>query len=884
MAKLDKGTLALTFKFDCDRFLRFRLASEEERRSNGIEEETYKRPGIELITAAGRRWEADKYQDLVDTAPQGTIAHAIRDEVDELVGRPTFGKVMDLFDILRQSSPPLAVIEAEFDVPSDLTPALQEAYETYGLEPVRVRPDILWIRRAGTGAPLIGHQTQEPEYELHVIDVKMAAEPTLKHFTEVTYYALALAAALQQEGLTQRYAVSAEGLVWPGNHDVNAFRNLVRGSESQGSPDPLSEALLQTLAPVPYEVYQIHVRKFFEERLLRVLALAPQDADWHVGPKCQLCDYVGYCKQQAEECNHLCRVPWLNHGGATVLRSCGIDSVSQLREAIQTDSQAWQATVTASYQLRAKALPLLARSQALDTTQLTIVDGRRCAFMPAWADQNIFITVHFDPGTGITFALGAARVLFPHGRRRGDPPVTEQQVFIVDRVNAMNPETERARLVEFVTLISGWLQDVSDRNAQLPSRDRMSSHVFLWDMLEVRQLRRMFERHMTHPDVVDLIELLVRLFPPESILPDPDYFRSQPGTVVKEVIRLLVGLPIPHDYSLLDTANNFFPNTLDDDRTYEYQLPFGFVTPMSDQIPFERAYELWQDRIFLRHFDPDHPADPSRWRTYTRDELYAGIRHAIGIRLQALQHIVRKLRENLRDHLVLRKSGFSAAPPTQTRIPERARSLVAFQKLNEACRELTTRQRRLVPVEEREAHFSSIRGLRPATGDSYCQCLDEIRFTQQQYADASLMVFAFAPTSRDSRIDEGAFLLALSNEDSSVDLDLPWRRYLELSFSDAQELLSSRGLTDRWMVNLSLGRVLQVTVVQLGAMQEPPFLVLTPANSGLFQFAQDEGLVDFGRPMVLDPLYHDFATRRIEAALRTVGGNPPPMRRRRRRG
>jgi hypothetical protein len=28
MAKLDKGTLALTFKFDCDRFLRFRLAED----------------------------------------------------------------------------------------------------------------------------------------------------------------------------------------------------------------------------------------------------------------------------------------------------------------------------------------------------------------------------------------------------------------------------------------------------------------------------------------------------------------------------------------------------------------------------------------------------------------------------------------------------------------------------------------------------------------------------------------------------------------------------------------------------------------------------------------------------------------------------------------
>jgi hypothetical protein len=57
----------------------------------------------------------------------------------------------------------------------------------------------------------------------------------------------------------------------------------------------------------------------------------------------------------------------------------------------------------------------------------------------------------------------------------------------------------------------------------------------------------MFERHMQHPDVVELIELLLRLFPPDAVLPDPDLFKSQPGTVVKEVLRVLLGLPLPHD-------------------------------------------------------------------------------------------------------------------------------------------------------------------------------------------------------------------------------------------------------------------------------------------------------------------------------------------------
>lgn len=883
MPKLDKGTLALTFKFDCDRFLRFRFASDAERATLGIESDTYKRPGIELIKAAGRRWEADKYQDLIDISPPNTIEYVEHTDVDDLLGRRPFGKVENLFSILQRENLPVAIVEGEYEVPSSITPGLQQAYDTYGLEPVKARPDIIWIRPYGTGAPLIGDPDPAPEYEIHVIDVKMAAEPSLRHLTEVTYYALSLAAALVEHGLSDRYGVSAEGFIWPGSHDANAFRNLVRDIQAKGESDPVTLALLETLVPVPYEVYQVHVKQFFEERLLRVLGQAPGECPWHVGPKCQLCDYVRYCRQDAENSDHLSRLPWLNQGQAELIRQNGIATTNALRNAIVDNTPQWQAAESASHQLRADASILAVRAEALATGKPVPIDGRKCALMPAWSDQNIFITIHFDPGSGITFAIGAARVYFQPGRTQGDPPQTEEHVFVVDRVDSMNPEAERARLVEFITLVSGWLEDVSTANDGLPADQRVSSHIFFWDLLEVRQLRRVFERHMNHPDVVDLIELLIRLFPPDQVLPDPDLFKSQPGTIVKDVVRLLLGLPIPHDYSIFETANTLFPVRNENGDTYEFRLPFGFTTPMSDQIPFERAYELWQDTIFLRHFDSRFPSNPWLWRRYTRDELYEGIKHATSTHLRALQHVVRRLREHYRDRLILRKAPFHAAPPAQTRIPERARSLIAFEKLNVACQEIENRQRRALPVEEREAHFFSIRGLSPAIGAEVDACIDKIRATDARFAIAELRTFAFAPTSRDARINDGDFLLALSNEDDDIELDVPWRNYLGLSFPDAQTLLSTAGLNDNWMVNISLGRMLQVEVVRLEAMREPPYLVLRPGHSGLFRFAIDQGLLNLQRPLVLDPLFQDFSSERVAQALQAVGGNPPPMRRRRRR-
>ncbi|MDD4465581.1 MAG: hypothetical protein PHY25_02735 [Dehalococcoidales bacterium] len=882
MAKLDKGTLALTFKFDCDRFLRFRLASDAERDSLGVSAETYKRPGIELIKAAGRRWEADKYQDLIDTSDDGKVVFLLEDKVDDLLGRKPFKKIQNLFDILRQQEPPQAIIEAEFTVPTNITPGLQKAYDDFGLDQVRVRPDILWIRPGGTGAPLIGNGTV-PEYEIHIIDVKMAAEPSLRHFTEVTYYALALATAIQQEGLGGRYAVSAEGTIWPGSHDINAFRNLVQLNQAKGAADPVSEALSETLIRVPYEVYEVHVKQFFEDRLLRVLQTDMEDASWHVGPKCQLCDYVRYCRDKASECDHLSRLAWLNQGQAELLRSNGITSTAELTEAVTTADDRWQSVIDSSHQLRADGPALATRARSLTEGAPLPVDGRRSAMIPAWTDQSIFITIHFDPGSGISFALGAARLYFPHGRKPGDPPVTDEKIFIVDRVDAMNPETERERLKEFATVVSEWLEEVSTVNTGLPARDRLSSHIFFWDMLEVRQLKRMFERHMQNPDVIELIEVLTRFFPPDSLLPDPDAFKSQPGTIVKEVLRMLVGLPVAHDYSLFDAANSFFPNVREDGTPYKFDLPFGFATPMSDQIPFERAYELWQDKIFVRHFNKLHPTDPSKWRRYTRDELYDGIKRATKVHLQALQHIVRRLRENYKDRLVLKKSGFSAARSSQASVPEAARSLIAFEKLNVACQEMENRNTRSLPVDEREARFFSIRGLTLKPQAEADPIIDEIKFANPQYQHETLYVFDFSPTSRDSRIKEGEFTVALSNENEYVDLDEPWRRRLGLGFQDAEELLGEHGLTERWMTNKSIGALLQVEVIRLEAMQDNPYVVLKPGHQGLFQFAVAQGLVALDSPLVLDPMYRDFSSDRIEKALRSVGGKAAPIKRARKR-
>jgi len=98
-----------------------------------------------------------------------------------------------------------------------------------------VRPDAARARSPGASVPV---------WVIHIIDMKRAAEPSLRPCTEETSYALALAAAIGPEGWGDRFAVSAEGSVWPGTRDAIVLRRGTR-------PSPATEACSADLkAPI----------------------------------------------------------------------------------------------------------------------------------------------------------------------------------------------------------------------------------------------------------------------------------------------------------------------------------------------------------------------------------------------------------------------------------------------------------------------------------------------------------------------------------------------------------------------------------------------------------------------------------------------------------
>ncbi len=906
--KLGKNDLALTAKFDCDRFLRFRVATDAERGGitltetstdddgNTIQEEiplekyvarAKGRPGIQLVTQAGQRYEIDRFEDLIAvngvsaTAEEGTtpVAFQRAEREDRTLGKAKF-KPVELLDTLRQGTPPTAVIEGQFAVPATLTPALEEAYRDYGLDRAAARPDILWIRPAAEAdvdaADLLG-PADDPEYVLTVIDVKMAADPSLRHFVEVAYYGLALAEALKADAaLSTRYAVDRRAYVWPGTHDPHLFLQRHRDAVARGDSDPVATALLATLKAIPHEVYHAHVLDFFEGRLLPVLQQPVDAPGCHVTSVCQLCDYVLYCREQARQEDQLSRLHGLTEGQAELLQDEGLGTTETLARAIATDAPAWQRAKAQSPQLRADAASLRVRAEALQQGQPVVVPDRKTTAMPRYSRMNILLTVHFDPGSGLAFALGARRVYWRPGLPQGSPPVIDEHAYIVDRVDRMNPATERARLRELLARVNGWLQEADQQNQQASTwRDEVQVHFFFWDLLEVTQLRRMIQRHLDVDDPALLQELtaLSRLFPPEDALPDPAAFKAQPGTVVKGVVERLLGMPEAHTLTLLETANALSRLS---GGTYEHRLKYGFVTEMSDQLPFERAYELWEDRVLLRHYEDGVPRE--RWRRYERHEIAEGLREAVLTRLRALSDVVRHLRTlpDTQDRLLLKKDAFQLATTSPLAdVPQASQRLMALQLLDVASEELENRHQLALPVDEREARFISIRGLQPVSHTDADKAMAEIRTSKPRHATSELRAFSFAPDSRDARLREGDFTLALRNEDDERDLNQRWFTHLSIRPQDAETALGTYGVdvdNEKWRVWLTLGRLLQVELLHLDAMRPDPFLVLALSEPVHFELAEDRGLIDFSRPLVLDPIHRDFSTSQAKSVLKALGG------------
>ncbi len=869
---MSKKVLSQYFRTECKRQLRLNLSPDTsrfrpEREEQGMPPPQRPRPGLEQIAQLGDEWQAAKLHDLSETfGEEVVVGEAYTDGAGQLRYRN-----MPLQKALAGVSPGRFLVEAEYEIGPAFEGALGIAglRDEYGLEYAGVRPDIIEVLPPGHFSRCVNPSgetrplgAEDRRLQLRVVDIKLTAEPSPGYFAEVTYYTMVLAGWLMDKGLDHRFVIVPDGAVWPGSHEAAELtmthKRLTNAGE-EPTDEALREALARDLEPVPFEVFAYRLRRFFGEELPEVLSVPWGELPWHVDNRCKGCDNLGYpwvskgertdhpdhCMPEAKRERHLSRIAFISRGASAALRERGVGDVEVLAERPPEDP-----AFGSHHVLKATRTVVSGRAEALGTGLTTIPkDSGTSAVMPKWTDLRIFLSADFDVGSAITFSFGIKAFWMeprPYGSTNPAPRQKrswQAESFVVDLKDL---ESERRELLAFLGRIGAILDEAHGLDSQT------TVQFYLWDSLQFEHLSRVVGRHLEAVlDRRDIWEL-AWLFPPEDLLQNPRLStRQSPVTTVRDVVRAVLAAPVPHYYSLLETARSYHADNLPENMKAFDVHPL-FEDALSDQIPSERAHEVWSRITGSRH-----------WSTQMET-----LRRTVARRLVALDAVVRRLETDLRPLLPNQ-----AAPRIQAiRPPQRESRLsfdgqlwYAFARLNAGLQGLEVQELRALPPHGREAKFESARLPERLLGDEEAGALRSLGLKPRP----GRRVYRLAPNSREVKFKEGDFELALAPED--------WPDFLNRSLKNVTEGTSLEQ-TYASEYQRRMGDVTRVTVV--GIDRDRGFIVLDPRTQPgdpSLEDLEDEGIADFNSGVILDRVYRDYFTKKLLATLQAIG-NPPAAR------
>jgi hypothetical protein len=341
---------------------------------------------------------------------------------------------------------------------------------------------------------------------------------------------------------------------------------------------------------------------------------------------------------------------------------------------------------------------------------------------------------------------------------------------------------------------------------------------------------------------------LAWLFPPETVVANPDVSdRKSPLTIVRDVVRAIVAAPVPHYYSLLNVAREYHSS-----RTLapwnQFRVSGMFEDPLSDQIPSERAHEIWSRATGTRP-----------WNTQLQQ-----LESTVKTRLSALESVTQRLEEDLRPHLGQTSPRIAdlGPPSLPARMSYDGRLWFVFAKLNSALTELEVQQTRAMPPHEREARFRSAHltaRLSPAQAAPHLARLSLPVIPGR-------WVYALAPGSREVKARDGDINFALAP------MNLPG--FLDRTL--AQVTNNAPGLP---LPNQSgmYSRMERVSGVSVAAVDRDNGIVVVDVNQywlNTVLAAEGAGLISFAHDVMLDPVHQDFLIDRLEETLNAIGSPP----------
>ena len=898
MPKFAKKSLSFLFRNDCPRQFRLSLYSDAERKVLPIPLRQQERPGAGQVGATGMEHQNKQVAALA----------AIFGAASVLSSPPKPGKTAPqptpLYPTIASMTPFQFLIEGQFELTDDFKDAfgLNGLCDEWGngLDFAALQPDILLVlpslaseaalppnERASHEAAISasGHRVpldaSDDRLQLRVIDVKMSADPGSHYFAEVVYYAMALASWLEARGLDDRFVVTANPSVWPGSYEKSALATLFDAGKTGVAPTQraLARAMEEDLEAAEVDVYGPPLRRFLGVRLPQMLAAPWQELEWHVNFRCQNCEFLGFpwppkagtlpviqpehCWIKADDESALSRVAGLSRGAIRVLEPVAPTVIAL--QSLASTAPVWGEHPT----LRAKGAILRARANALGTGMASAVAGSGAsATIPTFCDLKICVFLDYDAATAITAAMSIVAdwrepvydVPAGHARMTQKWGVKASASFAV---GANSVASEEKQVLAFLKQLRAILDDVSahdvTRSARnlahesasdpaAPEKKLLSTYqLFLWDEAQFRHLKRLIERHFAAIVADKDLRTLAWLFPPDNVLPHPELAsRTSPISLFYPAIEHHVAAPVPHHYTVLSVARTYLPPS----ATTPLAVHPLFYEPLTNLVPGERIHEFW--------------SGAGDWMTVGQTLKETNYKKTI-----ALSFLLSRLRRDARLGIIT--LGESAAPklvPFKNKkfknATDESQLWMEFSRLNAELTKVEAELTYALAPDEREAKFQSAH-LTHRIDDpaqlavALAQIQASCHMSLPVYPPR--MVYRLAPTSRDVKLKEGDFTVALSPR--SQDL------FLHRSTHKAFPLYAA-GLADHQRYQSVLQNDLTGVVVEAIDRQNG-LISLLPGNKNQMMGIESLGDADFSLDMMLDQTGAEFLEKKVKLSLEGLG-------------
>ena len=675
---LSASTVKAWFQYRCERKVRYELASDDELASVPIRKDVREQSWAIL----GRDYEERVLRRLARDA--GLLRPA--------TGEFGLSEALAVAFLRGRRDEPYA---AQVNLRPRLTPGFLRGSE---IELRRVFPD------------LIRHERKGQRSRFTVADVKATRHATPFHKTQVAFYVRVLEAMLDELG--QSAEIDPTGEIWRIPDDGFAEGDAW---------------FVESFALAPYLRL---VDEFCAKQLpaiggTRVDAVR-DETFFHLYFKCEQCAFLEHCRHTvAPEIPPAARdvsaVAGLTHEGKRSLNRLNVRTVGALAAArglAQASGVGWT--------LSRRADLLVTRARAFIEAKPLRTEEAHTFLMPPRVDAAFLVSIDHDPVDDRLAAVGYRLV------RNGQ--VEREVIEVPADASAM------AEAGALIAVLGRLIIDLEAIDSQNQAGAGVYAHIFFYEPAEAVNLQRAVGRNLDDPRIRGGLLHLVRLFPPEDVVPEPEFRGAHhlPATAVRSVVEQLYALPVMVAYDLRQVSKALFDaGHLD----APYHPAAGFERPFSALLSIDVIRGLREGR---RNAAP-----------------IAAVRSDVASRLVALQGVVGWL---LEEH--------AAAPAPLLRLTKRPfRFHATFDPLDAEDLDLLLACELL---ENRAGLLEALIGL--------AQPLQRRRDAGRCLAGLTLrrhwvhrgrrhMIFQVPQASWESELGHGAFNLILTDDDPDLRLD-----------------------------------------------------------------------------------------------------------------